>query len=131
MLYKTLAKHYDALNIDANYDNLADFLRRRLSFYRMHGCSIVDLCCGTGELTVRLAKAGYDMIGVDSCPDMLSVFSNKMRTQNIKGILILCQDIKNLDLFGTVDCMVCTYDAMNHIGRQRELEKVIEKVSLF
>ncbi len=131
MLYSTLAKYYDALNTDADYDALADFVRRRLSFYRKHGCSILDLCCGTGELTMRLAGAGYDMIGVDGSADMLSVFSQKTRAQGIKGILILCQDIRELDLFGTVDCVVCTYDALNHVGDMGELEKVLKRVALF
>ncbi len=131
MAYNIMAQYYDGLNIDADYEQLSIFIRRRLSFFRMHGCTIVDLCCGTGELTLLLSASGYDMIAVDNCPEMLSVLSNKIHEREIKGILLLCQDARELDLFGTVDCMVCTFDALNHIGDMSELEKVFERVALF
>ncbi len=131
MAYNILAQYYDGLNIDADYEKLSIFIHRRLSFLRMHGCTIVDLCCGTGELTLLLEAAGYDMIAVDNCPEMLSVLSNKIHEQNVKGILLLCQDAREMDLFGTVDCMVCTFDALNHIGDMGELEKVFARVALF
>ncbi len=131
MVYKSLAPYYDKLNSDADYDALSEFIRRRLSFFRMHGCTVVDLCCGTGELTVRLAKAGYDMIAVDYSPDMLSILSSKLYANDIKGVLLLNQDARELDLFGTVECMVCTFDALNHIGAIGELEKVFKRVHTF
>ncbi len=131
MAYKVLAQYYDRLNTDANYDALSEFIRRRLSFFRMHGCTVVDLCCGTGELTLRLAEAGYDMVAVDNSPEMLSVISNKIHERKIKGILLLCQDARELDLFGTVDCVISTFDSLNHIGNIEELDKVFKRVSIF
>ncbi len=131
MAYKVLAEYYDRLNIDADYDALSEFIRRRLSFFRMHDSTVVDLCCGTGELTLRLANAGYDMIAVDNSTDMLSKLSHKIYERQIKGILLLCQDARELDLFGTVDCVVCTFDALNHIGDIKEIEKVFKRVSTF
>ncbi len=131
MAYKVLAQYYDQLNTDADYDALSEFIRRRLSFFRMHGCTVVDLCCGTGELTLRLAASGYDMIAVDNSPEMLSILSSKIYEREIKGLLLLCQDARELDLFGTVDCVVCTFDALNHIGRIEELDKVFQRVSTF
>ncbi len=131
MAYKVLAQYYDRLNTDADYDTLSEFIRRRLSFFRMHGCTVVDLCCGTGELTLRLAESGYDMIAVDNSPEMLSIISNKIYERKIKGILLLCQDARELDLFGTVDCVVSTFDSLNHIGNIKELDKVFKRVSMF
>ncbi len=131
MAYKIMAPYYDGLNIDADYERLSMFIRRRLSFVRMQGCTVLDLCCGTGELTIRLAKFGFDMIAVDNCPEMLSVLSNKLHEQEVKGVLLLCQDARELDLFGTVDCVVCTFDALNHIGNMGEIDKVFKRISLF
>ncbi len=131
MAYNIMAQYYDGLNIDADYDKLSTFIARRLSFFRMDGCTVVDLCCGTGELTLRMAKAGFDMIAVDSSPDMLSVLSNKIHDKKVKGILLLCQDARELDLFGTVDCVICTFDSLNHIGSMAELDKVFDKIAMF
>lgn len=131
MTYKTLARYYDEFNSSADYDALSEFIRRRLSFFRMQGCTIADLCCGTGELTLRLALAGYDMIGVDISSDMLAVFREKIRKSDTHGILLLCQDIKKLDLFGTVDCMISTFDALNHIGKMSQLDKAFARISMF
>ncbi len=131
MVYKSLAPYYDRLNSDADYDALSEFIRRRLSFFRMHGCTVVDLCCGTGELTMRLAKSGYDMIAVDYSSDMLSVLSSKLYESDIKGVLLLNQDARELDLFGTVDCVISTFDALNHIGEMGELDKVFNRVNTF
>ena len=34
---------------------------------------LADLGCGTGELTLMLTQAGYDMIGIDQSEEMLCV----------------------------------------------------------
>ena len=45
------------------------------------GLSVIDLGCGTGELTSRLADAlpGSDVLGVDSSLEMLAVASKLER----------------------------------------------------
>jgi ubiquinone/menaquinone biosynthesis C-methylase UbiE len=37
----------------------------------LSGCRLLDLGCGTGELTRRLAQAGADVTGIDESPAML------------------------------------------------------------
>ncbi len=83
--------------------------------------SILELGCGTGNITTRLAARGYDMIGVDSSPEMLSVASEK----NLSGeILYLNQDMREFELYGTVDAVVSLCDCMNYILEEEELLEV-------
>lgn len=70
---------------------------------------VADLGCGTGELTLRLAEAGYDMIGVDLSSEMLCVVREKAAEAKIENLLLLNQDITQLDLFGTVRGVVSTF----------------------
>lgn len=41
----------------------------------LSGCRVLDLGCGTGALTRRLARAGADVTGIDESPAMLRVAS--------------------------------------------------------
>ena len=59
--------------------------------------------CGTGNVTARLSKAGYDMIGVDDAEEMLSVAREK---QDSEQILYLQQDMRSFELYGTVRAVV-------------------------
>ena len=59
------------------------------------------LGCGTGTMTELLSARGYDMIGVDISEDMLSMAMEK-RDRSGSDILYLCQDMRELELYGTV-----------------------------
>ena len=116
MAYGIFADFYDFFNEDADYDLLSEQV---LAALREHGVSdgiVIDLGCGTGELTLRLAQAGYDMIGVDASEEMLSVLQEKEFELGMSGVLLLHQELQTLDLYGTVRAAVSTFDTFNHIG---------------
>ena len=101
MAYEAFAGVYDAFNEDADYDALFRYVCGVLRAHGVEDGIVADLGCGTGELTLRLAAAGYDMIGVDLSPEMLSVLREKAWETGQEGLLLLCQDIAELDLYGT------------------------------
>ena len=68
MAYEAFAGVYDAFNEDADYDALFRYVCGVLRAHGVEDGIVADLGCGTGELTLRLAAAGYDMIGVDLSP---------------------------------------------------------------
>ncbi len=59
------------------------------------GLSVIDLGCGTGELTSRLAEAlpGSDVLGVDSSPQMLEAAS-KLAREGLRFALCPIEDVK-------------------------------------
>ncbi len=129
MAYESFAFWYDALNSDANYDALAD---RVVDILKKHGISsgiVADLGCGTGELTLRLAAAGYDMIGIDASADMLGQFRNKVHGVSPQPLL-LCQQLENLDLYGTINAAVSTFDTLNHLSPV-QLQQALKRIALF
>lgn len=64
--YGGFAALYDPLMQDVDYDGWAGYLA---SFLPPSGM-IVDCACGTGAITIRLARKGFSMIGVDISPEI-------------------------------------------------------------
>lgn len=123
--YLALASVYDKLNEEIDYSKWADFFERCFERYCEKKPEIVlDLACGTGRMTAEMAKRGYDMIGVDGSVDMLSEAYSK----NTEGILYLCQDMRELDLYGTVGATVCCLDSLNYLTEDGDLAKVLSLV---
>ncbi len=131
MAYSDFAYYYDELNKDADYDALFACIQKQLLLCDIKSGIIADLGCGTGEMTLRLAKSGYDMISVDVSEDMLCVARDKMYENEIGGVLFLNQDLTKLDLYGTIKGAVCTFDTFNHTGPLNKFKKAIERAALF
>ena len=85
--------------------------------------------CGTGELTLMLTQAGYDMIGIDQSEEMLCVVRDKAEQLGLSGkLLLLQQDLLKLDLYGTIRGAVSTFDTFNHIP---DLDTAIANAAFF
>lgn len=127
MSYDVFARYYDELTANIDYPALAQYYSDIIS--RSGGTKgiLLDLACGTGSLSVLLSAMGYDVIGVDGSPEMLDAAMSKPH----EGIQYLCQDMTELDMFGTIDAAVCALDSLNHLGSIEELREVFGRVALF
>ena len=89
--YKAVSRVYDRLNAGIDYSAWADMIENIFDKYADVRPEIVlDLACGTGNMTFELSHRGYDMIGADISADMLSC---AMRRQRGEKILWLMQDM--------------------------------------
>ncbi|WP_367925989.1 class I SAM-dependent methyltransferase, partial [uncultured Ruthenibacterium sp.] len=122
---------YDAFNEDADYLALHSALKKRLDAFNIRDGILIDLGCGTGDLTLLLAQDGYDMIGVDLSDEMLSILREKAEEKGVHNLLLLCQDLTELDLYGTVRAAVSTFDTLNHIGPFSQFSKALKRAALF
>ena len=89
---------------------------------------MLDLGCGTGTLTELLARAGFDMIGVDNSEIMLEIAMEK-RLKSGHDILYLLQDMQAFELYGTVGGIVSVCDSINYVTDERELKEVFSLVN--
>ncbi len=103
MAYNEFAYFYDEFNGEADYDALYSQIHAKLEAHGIHDGIVADLGCGTGELTLMLTQAGYDMIGIDQSEEMLCVVRDKAEQLGLSGrLLLLRQDLLKLDLYGTI-----------------------------
>lgn len=130
MSYDVFSLYYDALTQNVQYSVMANRICSLLTRYGIDRGLLLDLGCGTGTLSVLLAQRGYEVIGVDRSPDMLTEAQNKAAAANAQ-ILFLCQPMEHLDLYGTVRAAVCTLDALNHLPDRAAVETALRRVSLF
>lgn len=128
--YQDFAYVYDELTDDISYRERAAYFDQLISIYTDQKGILLDAACGTGSLSEEFAALGYDVIGVDCSEDMLAVAMDKMM-QSGADITYLCQSLQKLDLFGTVDVAVCALDSLNHIIQMEELQKAVDRISLF
>ena len=71
--YSAFAYVYDELMDNVPYDEWAEYLIGLLKENGVPDGLVCELGCGTGQMTRRLAAAGYDMIGIDLSEEMLDV----------------------------------------------------------
>ncbi len=128
--YGLFSNVYDTLTENVNYAARADYIADLLTEHGITGGILLDLACGTGTLSIEMAKKGFEVIGVDASADMLSVAMNNAYASG-KNVLFLCQQMQQLDLYGTINAAICTLDSINHLTDPEDVQLTFDKVSLF
>lgn len=149
--YTDFAQVYDELMDDTPYKEWRDFL---LGIFRRYGVgdvgeavaseednngvikrnlaqernTVLDLGCGTGTLTELLAREGYDMIGVDNAEEMLRIAMEKRERSGL-DILYLLQDMRELELYGTVGAVVSVCDSLNYLLDEEDIVQTFDRVN--
>ena len=77
--YTGFAEVYDLFMDNVDYDSWSSYLIGLLKRYGVDSGLVLELGCGTGTMTERMADKGYEMIGVDNSEDMLSEAKNIAR----------------------------------------------------
>ncbi|MBR5880830.1 MAG: class I SAM-dependent methyltransferase [Clostridia bacterium] len=121
--YGAISRVYDRLNAELDYRAWADFFEACFDrFLPTRPSLVLDLACGTGRMTAELARRGYDMIGADGSPDMLSVaMSASLSDEQTKPPLYILQDMRRFELYGTVGAVTCCLDSLNYLTGEGDL----------
>lgn len=126
--YTTFAGVYDMFMDNIPYEKWVEYLHDIMEEYNIHEGTILELGCGTGNMTELLASKGYDMIGVDNSEDMLELAMEK-RLKSGHDILYLLQDMQSFELFGTVKAVISVCDSINYVTDEAELKEVFRLVN--
>lgn len=126
--YTSFASVYDHLMEEIPYDEWCEYIIGLLREYGIEDGLVLELGCGTGSITERMAAAGYDMIGVDNSTQMLQLAQEKKEASGYE-ILYLHQDMREFELYGTVRAVVSLCDTMNYLLEPEELTQVCSLVN--
>ena len=128
--YERFADVYDAFMRDVPYDEWVDNIEQIWVAYGSRPRRVLELGCGTGNMTGRFAARGYDMIGLDISCDMLTCAYEK-NTVADRRILFLHQDMRVFELHDTVDACISVFDCINYILEYDELTEMCMRVRKF
>lgn len=126
--YSSFAKVYDLFMDNVPYEEWCTYIVGLLKEYGIEDGVVLDLGCGTGKLTRLLKTSGYDMIGVDYSEEMLEI-AREAEMEQEEPIFYLHQDMRELELFGSVEAVVSICDSMNYILQEKELLQVFRRVN--
>lgn len=127
-MYTRFAEIYDRLTQDIPYIKWADYLQSAFLKFDKSPQMILELGCGTGSMAIELSKRGYEMIALDLSSEMLARAYEKAKGAGV-DILFLNQDMREFELYGTVDAVICLLDSLNYITDIRDLRKVFRLVN--
>lgn len=121
MKYELLAEIYDRFTDDFNHDDWAKWYWRLISSVKPGIKSLLDAGCGTGPLSVRFAKMGIKVTGIDLSEDMLRVASDKARTW---GVLVRFakQDMREMEIPSRADAVISACDGVNYLLTEEDVK---------
>ncbi len=127
MQYGDFAKLYDTLMSDVDYDGWASYIEGFIP----EDASVLECACGTGEITLRLAKAGHSIVATDVSEDMLRVASEKLRLSGAaaKRVHFARMDMRETAVHKPVDCVVCCCDGVNYLLSREDVKRFFMSAS--
>lgn len=123
LIYQDFAYYYDRLMEDMPY---VSWLRFAKECWARHGkpTTVVDLGCGTGNLSIPLSQQGYAVTGIDLSADMLAIAQEKAGELHATWIE---QDMREWELPELVDSVVSFCDCMNYLLEEEDVERTFRQ----
>ena len=128
MTYGEFAYLYDYLMGDAPYERWNQFVKKKVARYgRKETRRLLDIGCGTGELSVNLARNGFQVTGVDLSEDMLAVAQAKAEEKGV-NVEFFQQNMTELEGFEPFDCAVIFCDSLNYLQSEDEVKQTFRRI---
>jgi SAM-dependent methyltransferase len=137
--FGTLAPFYDELMSTVPYEHWVEYVRL---LWSVHGCSpasVLDAACGTGSVSLELARQGYAVVGVDLSEDMIAQ-ARARAASHAQGTRPQFEvaDLRTLFLPQAphegsgrpreFEAATCLYDSLNYILEPSGLRAAFERV---
>lgn len=118
---------YDTIMENADYDGWFNYIYKIIEEKGIKGKDVLDLGCGTAEISIRFKKKGYSVLGVDISDEMLAIAGEKIDSAGLE-IPLAVHDMRNFKLPVGFDIVVSLFDTVNYLNSTKELEKCMKSV---
>jgi len=125
--YKVGDLIYDANIYDGMNTSLIDLQFYKRWLPKNKDARILELCCGTGRLTIPIARDGYDISGVDYTSSMLDQAKTKASEAGLE-IRFVEADIRTLNLQEKYDLIFIPFNSIHHLYKNEDLFKTFTVV---
>ena len=126
--YEGLAPIYDFVMRHVDYVSWAIHVDSLLRKFGNGPGTLVDLACGTGNVTLQFSKLGYEVSGVDVSAAMVAVARGKAASIE-SPVTFSTGDLRRLDGFGPFDAATCLYDSFNYLMTAEDVGAALESVA--
>lgn len=121
MIYDILANYYDELVGDEiACQKWVEFTKK---FAR--GSKLLDLACGSGDVTIALSKEGFTVRGIDFSKEMIAKAKSKDQAQRV---IFEIGDMKELHDHHVYDVVTCYCDSINYLIHEEDVKHVFQSV---
>jgi len=122
--FTEITRYYDDLMAGVPYSLWVEYLQALLKRVDFHPSTILDVACGTGNVSELLADLGYEVVGVDISPGMIE--GAKAKHGKVEYHV---QDMAELDLEGRkFDLAISLFDSLNYVTDPERLAQAIKRV---
>ena len=121
--FNELAPYYDDLMAGVPYRLWVNYLEELLKRIDYHPRTILDVACGTGNVSELLSNRGYEVVGTDIAPGMIEVAQNKKSSVDYHVM-----DVAELNLGRKFDLVVSLFDSLNYVTDINQLARGFERV---
>lgn len=112
--------------MDFNYENWFNYIEEIFKRYNKNPKKILEMACGTGNLSYYFAKERYNLTCFDLSSDMLSKAYDKLR--RYKNVKIMEQDMIDFNLNQKFDSVIAICDSINYICEKEDLFETFKNV---
>lgn len=110
------------------YEEWVEFVVSLLKEQDDHPRTILDLACGTGNISLPLARLGYTVTGIDGSAAMVEVARKKALAASLP-VRFMQGDFRTFTLEEPVDLVISLYDSLNYLLTEEELACTFQQVA--
>ena len=117
-----------------DWENAQTVQRRDVAFWQRLAAAtdgpLLELGCGTGRITVPVARSGGRVIGIDRSLPMLERAAGKLRRARLRTATLLRGDIRHLPFRrGAFQLVMAPYGILQSLTRERDLAATLDSVA--